>query len=169
VESMCSALAQAIRAGAFGLSTTYDHIHDEHDAPVASAFADRTERLALARVLAAQERSFYQCNVNPLDENLRVRQFRELAEIAEEAGVICSALGVMQNPIFPGAWKAELAMLEDLNRRAGGRLCAETQVRPLDMKFQLARGWIGAFYMPHWAPIMLSSLDRRIEPFATES
>ena len=169
VQAMCSVLAEAIKAGAFGISTAYDHIHDEQDVPVASAFADKSERLALARVLAEQGRAFYQCNINPLNATLRLRQFEELAEISGDAGVVCSALGVMENPIYPGSWKVELGMLEDLNRRAGGRLCAETQVRPLDMKFQLSRGWIGAFYMPHWAPIMLSPMDRRIELFATAS
>ena len=169
LAAMCAALAEAIEAGAFGLSTAYEHIHDECDVPVASAFASKSERLALARVLAERGRVFYQCNVNPLNETLRLRQFEELAEIAGDAGVVCSALGVMENPIYPGSWKIELNMLEELNHRAQGRLCAETQVRPLDMKFQLSRGWIGAFYMPHWAPIMLLPLERRLELFATES
>jgi N-acyl-D-aspartate/D-glutamate deacylase len=81
------------------------------------------------------------------------------------SGVVCSALGVMENPIFPGSWKDELAFLAGLNQ-SGGRVYAESQVRPLDMTFSLSGNWIGAFYMRHWAPIMLSQLSDRKALFA---
>jgi N-acyl-D-aspartate/D-glutamate deacylase len=169
VDRMCGLLADALSAGAFGLSTAYDHIHDDHDAPVGCALADLSERVALAKVIGNAGRGFYQCNVNPLDVTKRLRQFQELAHIAGTAEIVCSALGVMENPIFPGSWSEELALLETLNRETNGRLCAETQVRPLDMKFRLAGGWIGAFYMPHWAPLIVAPLERRKAQFKDPS
>ncbi len=169
INKMCIALGDAIDAGAFGISTAYDHIRDELNIPVASAFANNSERVALAQTLTQHGRRFYQCNVNPINETLRLQQFEELAEIANRSKAVCSALGIMENPIYPGSWQIELGMLNKLNQHAGGRLCAETQVRPLDMKFRLSRSWIAAFYLPNWAKIMLSPIEQRIEMFGTPS
>ncbi|MFL6335726.1 MAG: amidohydrolase family protein [Pyrinomonadaceae bacterium] len=164
-ERICRALEAAVSCGAFGLSTAYDHIRDESNAPVASALADLEERLALAGTLQRAGRSFYQCNVNPLHPQQRVQQFEELARISREGQVVCSALGIMENPIFPEHWRAEVDMLDGLNAE-GTRLYAECQVRPLDMSFSLSGNWIGAYYMANWAPIMVSAPQARTGLFS---
>lgn len=164
-ERICSALEAALVGGAFGLSTAYGHIRDESNVPVASAMADLEERLALARTLHRAGRSFYQCNVDPLHPQQRLQQFEELAQISREGQVVCSALGIMENPVFPGHWRAEVGMLDALNTEST-RLYAECQVRPLDMSFSLAGNWIGGFYMANWAPIMVAAPQARMGLFA---
>nr|WP_246357322.1 amidohydrolase family protein [Pyxidicoccus fallax] len=165
LERMCAVLGDALAAGAFGLSLSYDHLHDENDHPVASSFADTRERVALARVISAHQRAYVQCNINLLDTETRLRQLDELGTLALESGVFCSVLGIMENPVTPGQWVAELEKVDALKLR-GARMALETQVRPLDLAFSLNRSWLVAYYMPTWAAIMARSPSERAEGFA---
>lgn len=165
---MCEYLAQALEAGAFGLSMTYDHVHDDKDQPVASSFADLRERIALAKTVARHGRKFVQCNIHPIDTGRRNRQFEELARISLESGVSCSALGIMENPVTPNQWAPELEKLAQWHQR-GARVFAESQVRPADLTFRLSKAWIVAFYMPTWAKIMVQPVAERIKSFSDRS
>jgi N-acyl-D-amino-acid deacylase len=163
--SLCALLGEALDQGAFGISMSNDHVHDERDRPIASSFADFGERLALARTVATHGRSYLQCPIYLLDTERRLAQLEELGRLSIESGVTCSALGILENPIAPGQWRAELDLLMKLRDR-GARVFAETQVRPMDLTFCLARSWIVAFYMPAWAEIMLRPPQERLPRFA---
>jgi N-acyl-D-amino-acid deacylase len=168
LDRMCAVLADAMQAGAFGLSMSYDHVHDENDVPIASSQADTRERIALAKVVAAHGRSYVQCNIHLLDPERRLQQLEELATVSLESGVCCSALGIMENPVTPGQWQHELERLVELHSR-GAKLYVETQVRPMDLTFSLSNVWIVAFHLPTWAAIMARPIPERIAAFADES
>lgn len=165
IDTMCTVLHGALQAGAFGLSLSYGHVADERGVPVASSWAGADERLALARVVAASGRRYVQSNINLLDSDLRMAQIDELAQMALDSGVSCTALGVMENPISPDQWHKELERVAYW-RAQGARLCLETQVRPLDLTFKLAGNWILAYYMPAWAAIMGGTHAERLTRFA---
>jgi len=168
IDQMCMELADAVKNGAIGLSMSFDHIQDERSVSVASSWASMSERLELAKTLVANGRNLIQCSINPIDSGKRIAQIQELAEISKQTKAAFLILGIMENPITGDAWKKEIELLETFNKD-GSNLYFETQVRPLDLNFQLSKNWIVSFYMPTWAEYMRLPIEKRIRLFADMS
>jgi N-acyl-D-aspartate/D-glutamate deacylase len=169
VEEMCALLREAIAAGAFGLSMSYEHLTDEYNRPMASAFADVAERIALARTVVECGRLYVQANLNATDFATKLKEYEELGQVALESGACCSALALLDAPYqAPKQYELELDKLAELNAR-GARIYGQTMVRPLDVSFRLTKA-LSLFYMaPIWADIMLKPVAERIRLLSDRS
>jgi N-acyl-D-aspartate/D-glutamate deacylase len=168
VESMCEALREAIAAGAFGLSMSFEHLTDENDRPMASAFADLREKVALAKTLVESGRLYLQATLESLNLETKLREYEELGRIALESGACCSALALMDLPNNPQQAEIELAKLCEIHA-TGARLYAQTMTRPLDFSFRLTKA-ISLFYLaPVWSGIMVKPVEERKRRLADRS
>ncbi len=162
-ETMAAILRESLQAGGVGMSSCYDHLHDENDDPMPAAYADREERLALARVCAEEGRPWAQYAIHPTDGRIRAEELNEMGELARESGGSFSANGLF---VLPGTdqWRRDLDYMES-KRSEWGRLSMQTLIRPLDQWYQLSRAWNVLNVSASWAAIMLLPLDERIEAF----
>lgn len=169
IEAMCAALKDAIAAGGFGLSMSFEHLTDEHAHPMASSFADTRERIALARTLVDAGRLYVQATMDNTTGSVRkLEEYDELAEIARESGACCSALAVMHFASKPDQHLEELAKLTELHA-TGARLYAQSMTRPLDFTFQLTKA-ASLFYLADiWSGIMVKPLEERKALLADET
>lgn len=138
IEVMCGVLREAMAAGAFGLSFTFNH-YDEHGGQLPCYYADRRERLALLNVLAQSGRGVVEVAPNFFKRDMGLPTVDEWGELALETGVTCSLSPILALPTMPGAWRVILERF-DFWRAKGAPLFAQTQVRPLDMTIQLSAG-----------------------------
>ncbi|RYE51639.1 MAG: hypothetical protein EOP18_11920, partial [Rhizobiaceae bacterium] len=160
IEQMCGLLREAIEAGAFGLSMSFKHLTDDHDQPMASAFADLEERVALARTVVDAGRLYIQATLESSDMDLKLEEYEELGQIAIESGACCSALAVMDLPHQGSQYQLEIDKLAELRAR-GARIYGQTMTRPLDFSFRLTKA-ISLFYLaPVWSDIMVKPVGER--------
>jgi N-acyl-D-amino-acid deacylase len=138
IETMCSVLREAMAAGAFGLSFTFNHF-DEHGGQLPCYYADRREKLALLKVLAEAGRGVVEVAPNFFKRDMGLPTVDEWGELALETGVLCTLSPILALPTMPGAWRQILERF-DYWRAKGAPLYAQTQVRPLDMTIQLSAG-----------------------------
>jgi N-acyl-D-amino-acid deacylase len=166
IAQMCALLREAIKAGAFGLSVSYEHLTDEHDRPMASSFADSSERIALARAMVESGRLYFQATLESSDMATKLREYDELGEIALQSGACCSALAVMDLPHQGAAfYQDELDKLTELQAK-GARIYGQTMTRPLDFSFRLSKA-ISLFYLaPVWSDVMVKPVEERKQTLA---
>ena len=138
IEVMCGVLREAMAAGAFGLSFTFNH-YDEHGGQLPCYYADRREKLALLNVLAEAGRGVVEVAPNFFKRDMGLPTVDEWGELALETGVMCTLSPILALPTMPGAWRVILDRF-DYWRAKGAPLFAQTQVRPLDMTIQLSAG-----------------------------
>lgn len=159
LEAMCRVLRESIAAGAFGLSISYEHDTDEHDVPMASAFADVREKIALAQTVVESGRLYVQASLTS-EIDRKLEEYDELAIIARESGACCSTIALLDIPSNPPVYQAELDKLVEIHA-TGGKVYAQTMVRPLDYTFQLTKA-ANIFYLaPVWSGIMIKPLEER--------
>jgi N-acyl-D-aspartate/D-glutamate deacylase len=135
IKEMCALLREAIAAGAFGLSISYEHLTDENDRPMGSSFADVRERIALARTLVEAGRLYLQATLVSDNFARKLQEYDELGLISKESGACCSALALMDLPQTPLQYEKELNKLTEIHQ-TGARLYAQTMTRPLDLTIQ---------------------------------
>ena len=138
LAAMCQVLREAMRAGAFGLSFTFNHF-DELGGQLPCYYADRREKLALLKVLAESGRGVVEVAPNFFKRDMGFPCIDEWGALALETGVTCSLSPILALPTMPGAWRLILERFDHW-RALGAPLYAQTQVRPLDMTVQLAGG-----------------------------
>ena len=161
IAEMCRLLKEAIEAGAFGLSMSYAHLTDEDDRAMASAFADKKEKVALARTLVESGRLYLQSTLHPINAAKRLEEMDEIGEITRASGACGSVIAVLDMPYNePGQCQSELDKLTELQQR-GARLYAQTMTRPLDTSFRMVKAH-SLFYMARlWADIMMQPVPER--------
>jgi N-acyl-D-amino-acid deacylase len=168
IASMCDLLREAIEAGAFGLSMSYEHLTDENDRPMASGFADLKERVALARTLVQSGRLYIQATLDSMNLETKLREYDELGEVARASGACCSALALMDVPHKPKQYLIELDKLAEI-RATGAQVFAQTMPRPLDFSFRLTKA-IAFFYLaPVWSGIMVKPVPERKQALSDRS
>ncbi len=160
IEAMCGLLSEAIAAGAFGLSMSYEHLTDENDGPMASSFADVREKIALARTLVEGGRLYVQATLETTDSERRLQEYDELGEIARQSGACCSALALMDLPSKGAQVQVELDKLAEI-QATGARLYAQSMTRPLDFTFQLTKAASIFYLAPVWSGIMIKPVEER--------
>lgn len=162
-EAMCAILREALEAGGVGLSSCYEHLHDEFDQPMPAAYADWEERLALARVCAETGRHWVQFSIDPIQTDIRIKEMAQLAELSRISGASVSALGMFQ---LPGNedWKHELDFMAK-NSPNAGRFSVQIPTAPVDQWFQFSKQFNVMNFVPGWAEIMLKPLDERRKIF----
>ncbi len=138
IETMCEVLREAMAAGAFGLSFTFNH-YDELGGQLPCYYADRREKLALLKVVAESGRGVVEVAPNFFKRDMGLPTVDEWGELALESGALCTLSPILALPTMPGAWRVILDRFEYWQAK-GAPLYAQTQVRPLDMTIQLAAG-----------------------------
>lgn len=160
IDQMCDCLGEAIRAGAFGLTMSYEHLTDENNRPMASALADKKERTALARRMVECGRHFIQISMDFTNLEHKLQQYDELAEISLATGACMSALALMDLSLNRNQWKVELEKLDQLQKR-GAKVYGQTMTRPLDYTFQLDKANTVFYGARLWGDIMVKPIDQR--------
>jgi len=162
LASMCTVLADAIRGGAAGLSTSYVDI-DEQMKPVPSRFADRAEIVALGRAMKQAGRGLIQTVPVFYNPPQQLANIREMAEISRQTGLLCSVA-----PITHSAqgtlWSDSLALLSEENAN-GARVYGQSMPRSFDMNLRLSESSFLLFALPAWAALMRLPLPERLAAF----
>lgn len=164
LEAMCAVLREAMAAGAFGLSFTFNHF-DERGNPLPCAYADRREKLALMAVLAEAGRGVVEVAPNFFKRDLGIPTVDEWGDLALATGVATSLSPILVMPNMEGAWRTILERVRHW-RTLGAPLFAQTQVRPLDMTIQLSQGSAVLSKSPAWRDSFEASLAERIRRYA---
>jgi N-acyl-D-amino-acid deacylase len=160
IAKMCDCLGEAIEAGAFGITMSYEHLTDENNRPMASAYSDVKERTALARRMVECGRHFIQISMDFTNLEHKLEQYDELADISLETGACMSALALMDLSVNRNQWKIELEKLDQLQQR-GAKVYGQTMVRPIDYTFQLDKANTVFYLSRLWGDIMIKPIDER--------
>jgi len=113
---MCGVLAESVQAGALGLSLSFAD-SDENGTPVASVFADVRERIALAKTVVANGRTFIQSVRHLSTKTFKRRTSKNWLKYPWRRRLVRHIAGLDQ-PIHPGIWKEDLLQLERYNGAA---------------------------------------------------
>jgi len=159
IAAMVRVLSEALQAGSFGLSFTYNHL-DHHGEELPCRYADWAELSALLAEVARFDRMV---EVSP-----DFRQGADTLMYFDLFGGLSLATGcrVTLSPVLviggkDGPWKERLARLEHW-RRKGAKLFGQTQVRPLDMTINLGQGAVLFGKTPLWRTFMDRPHDGKI-------
>src|SRR5262245_55943583 len=159
LDRMCGLLADAVRAGACGFSTSYLDV-DENLRPVPSRWADLHERIELARAaVRAGGRVLQTVPLLSAEDGLEVCT-RELGHISRETGITTTLQPVIYMPRLPDLWKHSLDALER-EARAGARIWGQTPPAPLDINLRLDETFFTFFLIPSWGEIMRRPVPER--------
>lgn len=154
IQKMVDVLREALEAGAFGLSFTYNHLdHRGHELPC--HYADRREIKALLQEVARADRMV---EVSPdfRTNGNAIHAYDLFGELSLETGarVTLSPLLIIRG----NGWQERLERLE-MWRAKGAKVFAQTQVRPLDMTIDLSKGSLLFGKTPLWRSIMDQSVE----------
>ena len=163
VAEMCRVLAEAIRGGAAGLSTSYVDI-DENMKPVPSRWADRAEIVALGRAMAAEGRGLIQTVPVFYNPPEQLANIREMAEISRATGLACSIAPIVHSRAN-SLWSDSLAALEEENAN-GARVYGQSMPRTFDINLRLSESSFLLLGIPAWAEPMRLPLAERRAAFA---
>ncbi len=160
--AMGRVLAEAVRAGAAGLSTSYVDI-DEHMRPVPSRFATRDEIIALGRAMAAVGRGIIQTVPVFYNPEEQLKNIAEMGEIARATGLMCTVAPIVHNFVST-LWQDSLAALAAEAAR-GARLFGQSMPRTFDINIRLSETSFLLYALPAWAEIMRQPLPERLASF----
>lgn len=151
IDQMCGLVEAAMAAGAAGISSSYVDV-DENMQPVPSQYAERDEKIALAKAMAKSGRGIWQVVPYFLDMERQLANIRELGDISIAAGIPCSLQPVLSSPTDPTA-SAILEALE-AERERGARVYGQVMPRCFDMNLRLSETSMLLFGLPSWKAIM---------------
>jgi len=159
VAAMTGILSDALKAGSFGLSFTYNHL-DHNGRELPCAYADRAELAALLRETARQGKMV---EVSP---DFRagadtLKYFDLFGELSLETGARVTLSPILVIGGEHGPWRERLARLEYW-REKGATIYGQTQVRPLDMTVNLAQGAVLFGKTPLWRSFLDLPLEGKI-------
>jgi len=159
IAEMVRVLREALQAGSFGLSFTYNHL-DHHGQELPCRYADRAELSALLAEVARRDRMV---EVSPdFRQGADTLQYFDLfGELSLETGCRVSLSPILVIGGKDGPWKERLARLEHW-RLQGAKLFGQTQVRPLDMTINLSQGAVLFGKTPLWRTFMDRPIDGKI-------
>lgn len=162
VAQMCAIMAEAMAAGARGLSFTFNHF-DERGQPLPCHYADHAEKAGLLRVVA-EAGGVVEVAPNFFKRDMGLPTVDDWGELALETGAVVSLSPILVMPNMPGAWRQILARVVEWRER-GAKLYAQTQVRPLDMTVQLSHGSTVLSKSPAWRDSFEAPMDERIRRY----
>jgi N-acyl-D-aspartate/D-glutamate deacylase len=160
---MCRVLAEAVRAGAAGLSTSYVDM-DEDMKPVPSRFATRDEIVALGRAMARAGRGLIQTVPVFYNPPEQLANIREMGEISRQTGLMCTLAPIVHSTT-DSLWSDSLAALEE-ERARGARVFGQSMPRTFDINIRLSETSFLLYALPAWAEAMRLPLPARRAAFA---
>jgi N-acyl-D-aspartate/D-glutamate deacylase len=158
---------EAVAAGARGISTSYLDV-DEDLRPVASRFADPSERIALARAAREAGGSVLETVPQAGDPAELEACIRELGRISRESGILCTLQPIIYLPIQPELWRSSLEWIEQEVER-GARLYGQSPPGPMSFNLRLDETFFTFFLLPGWGEIMRRPVAERAALFADPS
>jgi len=159
IAEMVRVLREALQAGSFGLSFTYNHL-DHHGQELPCRYADRSEMSALLAEVARHDRMVeVSPDFRPGADTLQY--FDLFGELSLETGCRVTLSPILVIGGRDGPWKERLARLEYW-REQGAKVFGQTQVRPLDMTINLAQGAVLFGKTPLWRTFMDQPLNGKI-------
>jgi N-acyl-D-aspartate/D-glutamate deacylase len=161
IATMGELAVEAVRAGAFGFTTSRTKKHRAADGRFTpSLTACRAELLGIAEALGAAGVGVLQINSDfaTPDEVELVRQ------MAESSGRPLS-FSLIQLDDRPDQWRELLQMAGDVNAR-GGRMLAQVGSRPIGVLFGFAATLNPFMSHPGWSNLAMLPLDERLERLA---
>ncbi len=159
---MATLLAEAIRSGAAGLSTSYVDI-DEQMRPVPSRYATREEVIALGRAMARVGRGIIQTVPVFYNPPEQIHNIEEMAEISRATGLMCTVAPIV-HAAGSSLWQDSLATLETEAAR-GARVYGQSMPRTFDINIRLSESSFLLFALPAWAELMRLPLPERLAGF----
>jgi N-acyl-D-aspartate/D-glutamate deacylase len=155
-------LADAVRGGAAGLSTSYVDI-DEHMKPVPSRFATRDEIIALGKAMKAAGRGLIQTVPVFYNPPEQLNNIEEMAEISLATGLLCTVAPIVHSAVG-NLWKDSLDAL-DTHAQRGARVYGQSMPRTFDINIRLSESSFLLFALPAWAGLMRRPLRERLAGF----
>lgn len=156
LEAMRCIVREAVRAGAWGLSSSESPTHFFGDGtPVPSRVAPREELQALASALRASPRGVIEIAPRNLlgtaEDKIHDQQF--YAELAEQSGKLVSWAPLLHNPFEP---EGALRVIEDAARwqARGVKVVPQVGCRPLEVRITFGSSSIATENNPFWRPIL---------------
>ncbi|MCX8072808.1 MAG: amidohydrolase family protein [Candidatus Binatia bacterium] len=165
LSNMCRLLEDAVRAGAWGFSSSESPTHFFGDGtPVPSRIAPREELLAFARTLRPLERGVMEIAPRNLlgtaDDKIQDQHF--YAMLAEASGKLVSWAPLLHNPFEP---EGALRVIEDAAhlQARGLRVVPQVGCRPLEVRITFGSSSIATENNPFWRPILAKPKEERAE------
>lgn len=161
IDAMCAIVAEAMAAGALGISSSYLDM-DEEGRPVPSRYAEIDEKLALAKAMSASGRGVWQVVPYIVDPEQLLDNIRELGDISLAANIPCSL-----QPVLGSGGRAlddQVRALTEQHER-GARVYGQTMPRTFDMNMRLSETSMLLFGYPTWKEIMTLPSSERAAKF----
>jgi N-acyl-D-aspartate/D-glutamate deacylase len=151
IVAMQALLADALDAGASGMSTSYIDVDDRYK-PVPSRLASHDELRALAATLGDAGRGVLQIVHEFFDASLTCSRIEMLADLSLEYGITTTLSPLFHSPATPGLVPAVLAKTEEVTAR-GARVWPQVQTRPIDINFRLRERNFALAALPTWSKV----------------
>jgi N-acyl-D-amino-acid deacylase len=152
ISLMAKLAAQAIEAGAVGVSTTRTMAHLAKDgSPAAGTFAGREELIAIGEALGGAGRRVFSVVSEHVFDGRAEAEFEWMAELSRRARIPVTYM-VIDVPFSPGAWRRALNRGLELNRD-GAWLVPQVAGKPAS----LMAGWESTYHLfsghEHYEPL----------------
>jgi len=166
ISRMCDVFRDALRAGAFGLSLTFVH-QDETGNRLACSYAEDREILAFMRVMAEEGRGLVELvpAMTGSIEEMRASIAR-FAQFSIETGVMCSFNALVVEAFGGTRWLQMLTCIQEWQAK-GARVFGQSQVRPMDITFQLSKGSMVLSKSANWRRVLELPAPERQKALAT--
>ena len=161
LAAMRAAVAEALRAGAMGFSTSRATTHvTPDDTPVPSRIAEWSEIDALAGAMADLDAGVFQIGPD-VSSGAAQRAFLDrLRRVALDSGrpVMFGTIATRQGR-EPLSWQAQLDYIDE-TVAAGGRMFGQTTTRPINAVFSL-KSYLPFDSLPGWRELRALPLERQ--------
>ena len=161
LAAMRAAVAEALRAGAMGFSTSRATTHvTPDDTPVPSRIAEWSEIDALAGAMADLDAGVFQIGPD-ISSGAAQRAFLDrLRRVALDSGrpVMFGTIATRQGR-EPLPWQAQLDYIDE-TVAAGGRMFGQTTTRPINAVFSL-KSYLPFDSLPGWRELRALPLERQ--------
>ena len=161
LASMRAAVAEALRAGAMGFSTSRATTHvTPDDTPVPSRIAEWSEIDALVGAMADLDAGVFQIGPD-VSSGAAQRAFLDrLRRVALDSGrpVMFGTIATRQGR-EPLSWQAQLDYIDE-TVAAGGRMFGQTTTRPINAVFSL-KSYLPFDSLPGWRELRALPLERQ--------
>ena len=159
IAAMGDIVANGIRAGALGFSTSRTMLHLSKDGvPVPGTFANRDELIGIGRAMLEAGGGVFEMasDLTPAEE-----EFAWMRDLSRETGLPVT-YALLQNPLDADNWRNMLAMTQAANDD-GANVYAQIAIRPTG----LVLGWESTVhpfsFQPSYAAIAELSFDERLK------
>ena len=166
LKHMGDSVAEALGAGALGLSTSRASTHVTPDgSPIASRIADWSEIDYLVDVMARHNHGIFQIGPDVASGEAHKTFLNRLQKVAVDSGrpVMFGTLSTRQG-VDPFPWQSQMQYLDD-TADAGGRIFGQTTTRPIIALFSV-KSYLPFDNLPVWRELRELPIQEQQQRFA---